>query len=67
MARRAWWRQSSEVVTDDHQQENPLFQLMESNLRHRVMEAIESLPEREQLVLTLYYQEELNLEDWCCS
>ncbi len=50
-------------MTDDHQQENPLFQLMESNLRHRVMEAIESLPEREQLVLTLYYQEELNLKE----
>ena len=61
------WREehgdSIEVVTDDHQQENPLFQLMESNLRHRVMEAIESLPEREQLVLTLYYQEELNLKE----
>lgn len=27
------------------------------------MGAIESLPEREQLVLTLYYQEELNLKE----
>ncbi|XPE47719.1 RNA polymerase sigma factor FliA [Shigella flexneri] len=32
-------------------------------LRQRVMEAIEALPEREKLVLTLYYQEELNLKE----
>jgi RNA polymerase sigma factor for flagellar operon FliA len=50
-------------VTDEHQQENPLHHLMEGNLRQRVMEAIEALPEREQLVLTLYYQEELNLKE----
>ncbi|STP75582.1 RNA polymerase sigma factor for flagellar operon [Escherichia coli] len=42
-----------------------LQQLLDSNLRQRVMEAIETLPEREKLVLTLYYQEELNLQrDW---
>ena len=35
---------------------NPLHHLLEGNLRQRVMEAIEALPEREQLVLTLYYQ-----------
>jgi len=50
-------------VTEEHQSENPLQQLLESSLRHRVMEAIEALPEREQLVLTLYYQEELNLKE----
>ena len=52
------WREehgdSIELVTDEHQQENPL---------QRVMEAIDALPEREQLVLTLYYQEELNLKE----
>jgi RNA polymerase sigma factor for flagellar operon FliA len=61
------WREehgdSIELVTDDHQQENPLHHLLEGNLRQRVMEAIEALPEREQLVLTLYYQEELNLKE----
>ena len=51
------------MVTDDHQRENPLQQLLDSNLRQRVMEAIETLPEREKLVLTLYYQEELNLKE----
>ncbi|HHI6043998.1 TPA: RNA polymerase sigma factor FliA [Escherichia coli] len=52
------WREehgdSIELVTDDH---------LDSNLRQRVMEAIETLPEREKLVLTLYYQEELNLKE----
>ena len=61
------WREehgdSIELVTDEHQQENPLHHLLEGNLRQRVMEAIEALPEREQLVLTLYYQEELNLKE----
>lgn len=50
-------------MTEEHQQENPLHHLLESDLRQRVMDAIESLPEREQLVLTLYYQEELNLKE----
>ncbi|MDM8621466.1 RNA polymerase sigma factor FliA, partial [Escherichia coli] len=53
------WREehgdSIELVTDDHQRENPLQQLLDNNLRQRVMEAIETLPEREKLVLTLYY------------
>lgn len=61
------WREehgdSIELVTDDHQRENPLQQLLDSNLRQRVMEAIETLPEREKLVLTLYYREELNLKE----
>jgi len=61
------WREehgdSIELVTEDNQNENPLHQLLEGNLRERVMEAIESLPEREQMVLTLYYQEELNLKE----
>lgn len=47
---------SIELVTEEHQQENPLQQLLEGNLRQRVMDAIEALPEREKLVLTLYYR-----------
>lgn len=54
---------SIEPVTDEMQRDNPLHLLMESSLRQRVMEAIEALPEREQLVLTLYYQEALNLKE----
>lgn len=53
----------AEAVLDAHHQENPLFHLMEGDLRQRVMMAIEALPEREKMVLTLYYQEELNLKE----
>ncbi|PIJ48343.1 RNA polymerase sigma factor FliA [Erwinia sp. OLTSP20] len=54
---------SGELLTDGHEEANPLHQLMEGNLRERVIEAIEALPEREKIVLTLYYQEELNLKE----
>jgi RNA polymerase sigma factor for flagellar operon FliA len=54
---------SAEPVLEGHEQTNPLHQLLEGNLRQRVIEAIETLPEREKLVLTLYYQEELNLKE----
>ncbi len=54
---------SAELVTDGHEEANPLHQLMEGNLRERVIEAIEALPDREKMVLTLYYQEELNLKE----
>uniref|UniRef100_UPI001E35AAB9 sigma-70 family RNA polymerase sigma factor n=1 Tax=Proteus mirabilis TaxID=584 RepID=UPI001E35AAB9 len=37
--------------------------LLESDIRQRVIDAIELLPEREKMVLTLYYQEELNLKE----
>lgn len=61
------WREehgdSAEALLEGNEDANPLHQLMEGNLRHRVMDAIESLPEREKLVLTLYYQEELNLKE----
>ncbi|WP_058911184.1 RNA polymerase sigma factor FliA [Entomohabitans teleogrylli] len=54
---------SIELMTDEHRQTNPLQLLLESDLRERVVAAIEALPEREQRVLTLYYQEELNLKE----
>lgn len=54
---------SAEAVLEGHEKANPLHQLLESNLRQQVMDAIEALPEREKLILTLYYQEELNLKE----
>ncbi len=36
---------------------------MEGKLREIVIEAIDALPEREKMVLVLYYQEELNLKE----
>lgn len=41
----------------------PLDKLLESGLRHRLVEAIEAVPERERLLLSLYYEEELNLRE----
>lgn len=61
------WREehgeSVEPLLEGHEDANPLKHLLEGNLRQRVIEAIEALPEREKMVLTLYYQEELNLKE----
>lgn len=54
--------ESCEPVRDDDGG-NPLGLLVDESLRHQVVEAIKQLPEREKLVLTLYYQEELNLKE----
>lgn len=43
--------------------DDPLAQLLASGLRHQLIEAIEALPERERLLLGLYYDEELNLRE----
>ncbi len=50
--------------TDENQGElNPLQLLLAGNLRQRVITAIEALPEREKMILQLYYREELNLKE----
>lgn len=43
--------------------ENPLLRCMEGQTREQLTAAIETLPERERLVLTLYYFEELTLRE----
>ena len=42
---------------------DPLTLLEDTDLRRRLVGAIEHLPEREQLVMALYYDEELNLRE----
>lgn len=42
---------------------DPLAQLLENGLRQRLIEAIKAVPERERLLLGLYYEEELNLRE----
>jgi RNA polymerase sigma factor for flagellar operon FliA len=42
---------------------NPLDLLEEANMRSALVRAIEDLPEREKLVMALYYDEELNLRE----
>lgn len=42
---------------------NPLNQLNYRTVKERILIAIESLPEKQRLVLTLYYYEDLNLKE----
>ena len=43
--------------------EEPLFRCLEGELKQHLMDAIEALPERERLVLTLSYFEEMTLKE----
>src|SRR5690554_4108442 len=59
-----------EVVADspssesnDDEEAEPEAQIGAAELKLLLVEAIDSLPEREKLVMTLYYQEELNLKE----
>lgn len=42
---------------------SPFAALVDSEQRERLIEAIDALPEREKLLMALYYQEELNLKE----
>jgi RNA polymerase sigma factor FliA len=44
-------------------EEDPLFRCLKGELKQRLADAIEELPERERLVLTLYYFEELTMKE----
>jgi RNA polymerase sigma factor for flagellar operon FliA len=43
--------------------DDPLFRCLQGEMKQRLMDAIESLPEKERLVMTLYYYEELNMKE----
>jgi RNA polymerase sigma factor for flagellar operon FliA len=44
-------------------EEGPLFQCLKSEMRARLADAINALPERERMVLTLYYYEEMMMKE----
>ncbi|UXY17107.1 RNA polymerase sigma factor FliA [Chitiniphilus purpureus] len=46
----------------DHEA-NPFEQLSQAGFRQTLIDGIAALPEREQLVMSLYYEEELNLKE----
>ena len=46
-----------------HESDEPLFRCLKGELRQRLIDAIETLPEKERLVLTLYYYEELTMKE----
>lgn len=45
------------------QSNEPLDQLLEKNLRELLVDAIEKLPEKEKLVMGMYYEQEMNLRE----
>jgi RNA polymerase sigma factor for flagellar operon FliA len=44
-------------------EDSPLLQCLKGEVKECVAEAIEELPERERMVLTLYYYEELTMKE----
>jgi RNA polymerase sigma factor for flagellar operon FliA len=45
------------------EEEDPFFLCLKAESRQRTIDAIEELPEKERLVLTLYYYEELTMRE----
>ena len=52
-----------DLSAQDRSSDNPLDELTGDNFRQHLSAAIETLSEREQLVLSLYYEQELNLKE----
>jgi RNA polymerase sigma factor FliA len=44
-------------------EENPLFVCLRSEMQTRLADAVDQLPERERLVMTLYYYEEMTMKE----
>jgi RNA polymerase sigma factor for flagellar operon FliA len=44
-------------------EEDPLFRCLQGEMRQCLIDAIEELPEKERMVLTLYYYEELTMKE----
>jgi RNA polymerase sigma factor for flagellar operon FliA len=44
-------------------EDDPLFRCLQGEMRQLLVDAIEELPEKERLVLTLYYYEELTMKE----
>jgi RNA polymerase sigma factor for flagellar operon FliA len=50
------------MLADTHQSD-PLATILNDQERERIADAIQQLPEKERLVLTLYYFEELTMKE----
>jgi len=44
-------------------EDDPLFRCLQGEMKQRLTDAIEELPEKERMVLTLYYYEELTMKE----
>jgi RNA polymerase sigma factor for flagellar operon FliA len=47
----------------NHPEDDPLFRCLRGEMRERLAMAIDHLPERERLVVTLYYYEEMTMKE----
>jgi len=54
--------EGAEPGVEDTSQDTPLQQFLDGEKRDQLVAGIEALPEREKLLMALYYQEELNLK-----
>ena len=54
---------SAERMMPHSEEADPFHQLQDRRLREQVLQAIDGLPDREKQVLSLYYQDELNLKE----
>jgi len=52
-----------ERVDEEHESLNPLNQAMQDNLIGKISEHISMIPEREQRILQLYYQQDLSMKE----
>jgi RNA polymerase sigma factor FliA len=60
------WEDSGEgelVDLPNRPEDDPLFRYLHVEMRERLTEAINHLPERERLVMTLYYYEEMTMKE----
>lgn len=55
--------EGAEPGIEDATRDTPFQQLLDAEKRQRLVDGIEALPEREKLLMALYYQEELNLKE----
>lgn len=55
--------EDSELSADERQADDPSSQIERSKLKKALALAIQELPEREKLMMSLYYQDELNLKE----
>jgi RNA polymerase sigma factor for flagellar operon FliA len=47
----------------NHPEDDPLFRCLKGEMQERLASAIDQLPERERLVVTLYYYEEMTMKE----
>lgn len=54
---------SVEIPDERHERLNPFNELSLKSVSEKIAEAVKGLPERERLLLSLYYQQELNMKE----